>query len=307
MLHSMKVIDLTHTIRADMPVYPGTEPPILAPANTYEQDGFKETRLTLFTHTGTHADPPAHLFPGRTTLDQFPAEQFIGKALVIDCRDLGPGEAITLDRLGRYGGLAEQADFLLFHLGWDRFWGTNDYFGDYPCLDDEVLDLLAGVAHGDARSLLNLVEYAAALPEDKRNLEQIKTASITITDTLPAYKHLEGVTVNIAVTSGLAGSDILLNQIAAGESPYHFIEVMGCPGGCISGGGQPRSDVDDFRTLRTKALYTEDEGKPLRKSHENPDLMKLYETYLGEPGGHRAHELLHTHYVPRGLYNELVK
>ena len=138
-------------------------------------------------------------------------------------------------------------------------------------------------------------------------LEQIKTASITITDTLPAYKHLEGVTVNIAVTSGLAGSDILLKQIAAGESPYHFIEVMGCPGGCISGGGQPRSDADDFRTLRTKALYTEDEGKTLRKSHENPDLIKLYETYLGEPGGHRAHELLHTHYVPRGLYNELVK
>ena len=138
----MKVIDLTHTIRADMPVYPGTEPPILAPANTYERDGFKETRLTLFTHTGTHADPPAHLFPGRTTLDQFPAEQFIGKALVIDCRDLEPGEAITLDHLRRYGGLVEQADFLLFHLGWDRFWGTDDYFGDYPCLDDEVLDAI---------------------------------------------------------------------------------------------------------------------------------------------------------------------
>lgn len=138
----MKVIDLTHTIRADMPVYPGTESPILAPANTYERDGFKETRLTLFTHTGTHADPPAHLFPGRTTLDQFPAEQFIGKALVIDCRDLGLGEAITLDRLRRYGNLAEQADFLLFHLGWDLFWGTDDYFGDYPCLDDEVLDAI---------------------------------------------------------------------------------------------------------------------------------------------------------------------
>ena len=140
MLRRMKVIDLTHTIRANMPVYPGTEPPVLTPANTYEQDGFKETRLTMFTHTGTHADPPAHLFPGRTTLDQFPAEQFIGKALVIDCRGLKPGAAITIDCLRRYGDLVEQADFLLFHLGWDRFWGTDAYFGNYPCLDDEVMD-----------------------------------------------------------------------------------------------------------------------------------------------------------------------
>ena len=87
----MRVIDLTHTIREKMPVYPGTEPPVLAPANSYERDGFKETKLTFFSHTGTHMDPPAHLFPGRTTLDQFPPEQFIGRALVIDCRDLGEG------------------------------------------------------------------------------------------------------------------------------------------------------------------------------------------------------------------------
>ena len=140
MLRRMKVIDLTHTIRANMPVYPGTESPVLAPANTYERDGFKETRLTMFTHTGTHADPPAHLFPGRTTLDQFPAEQFIGKALVIDCRGLKPEAAITIDYLRRYGDLVEQADFLLFHVGWDRFWGTDAYFGNYPCLDVEVMD-----------------------------------------------------------------------------------------------------------------------------------------------------------------------
>ena len=114
----MKVIDLTHTIREDMPVYPGTEPPVLAAANTYEENGFKETRLTMFSHTGTHMDPPAHLFPGRTTLDRFPPEQFIGKALVIDCSELAEGQAITLDFIRRYGEKAEQADFLLFRLGW---------------------------------------------------------------------------------------------------------------------------------------------------------------------------------------------
>lgn len=79
----MKVIDLTHMIESTMPVYPGTEPPIFEPANTYEKDGFKETKITMFTHTGTHMDPPAHLYQGRTTLDAFSADQFIGKALFI--------------------------------------------------------------------------------------------------------------------------------------------------------------------------------------------------------------------------------
>ena len=90
----MRVLDLTHTIAENMPVYPGTETPIFAGANTYEKDGFKETKLTMYTHTGTHMDPPAHLFAGRTTLDAFPASQFIGKALVIECSDLKEGEAI---------------------------------------------------------------------------------------------------------------------------------------------------------------------------------------------------------------------
>jgi kynurenine formamidase len=87
-------------------------------------------------------DPPAHLYPDRTTLDQFPANQFIGKALVIDCRDLSEGEAITMDALCPYGDKINQADFLLFNLGWDKFWGTDAYFGDYPCIDDAVLNYI---------------------------------------------------------------------------------------------------------------------------------------------------------------------
>lgn len=113
----MKVVDLTHTVAPDMPVYPGTQPPSFEPANTYERDGFKETSFSMFTHTGTHMDPPAHLYPGRTTLDQFPAEQFLGRALVIDCLGLPDGAAITMERLRKYGDLADEADFLLFHLG----------------------------------------------------------------------------------------------------------------------------------------------------------------------------------------------
>ena len=125
-----------------MPVYPGTEPPRFESANTYEKDGFKETRLSMFTHTGTHMDPPAHLFPNRKTLDQFSADQFIGKAIVIDCRELKEGEQITWDLLKPYGDKISQADFLLFHLGWDKRWGTDSYFGEYPCLSEEVLEMI---------------------------------------------------------------------------------------------------------------------------------------------------------------------
>ena len=145
----MTVIDLTHVIRENMPVYPGTETPRLETACTYETDFFKESRITLFTHTGTHIDPPAHVFAGRTTLDQFPAEQFIGKALVIDCQDLKAGESITMDHIAPYGEKAGQADFLLFHTGWSKYWGTDLYFGNYPCMEDTVLDfILAGSFKG---------------------------------------------------------------------------------------------------------------------------------------------------------------
>jgi kynurenine formamidase len=138
----MRVIDLTHTIESGMPVYPGTEPPILEPANTYDRDGFRETKISMYSHTGTHMDPPAHLFRDRATLDAFPPEQFIGKALVIDCTSLKEGEPITMDHLSRYGTKAETADFLLFYLGWDARWGSEAYFGDYPCIDDSVLEYI---------------------------------------------------------------------------------------------------------------------------------------------------------------------
>ncbi|MDY5541737.1 MAG: cyclase family protein [Lachnospiraceae bacterium] len=138
----MNVIDLTHTIKEKMPVFPGTNPPKLIPTSSYENDGFKETLLQIYTHTGTHMDPPAHIFADKMTLDQFRVSQFIVKALVIDCRNLKEGEEISMSCIRKYGKKAEQADFLLFHLGWDKRWGTDDYFGDYPCLDETVLDYI---------------------------------------------------------------------------------------------------------------------------------------------------------------------
>lgn len=108
------------------------------------------------------------------------------------------------------------------------------------------------------------------------------------------------------MTSGLSGARKLMEEVAAGRSPYHFIEVMGCPGGCISGGGQPRPVNDEIRKKRLEAIYREDEGKPIRKSHENPDIKRLYGEFLGSPLGHRSHELLHTHYIRRGIYNQFI-
>ncbi len=136
-------------------------------------------------------------------------------------------------------------------------------------------------------------------------LERVKEAEIKIENPVEAYKLFDGVTIKVAVTSGLKGANQLMEQIAKGNSPYHFIEVMGCPGGCITGGGQPRSSDPDVRMKRLQGIYREDEGKVLRKSHENPYVDSIYKEFLEYPGSHLSHELLHTHYVKRGEYNEL--
>lgn len=138
----MKAIDLTHTIWEDMPVYPGTAKPALEIAHTYEAHGFKETRLNLLSHTGTHMDAPAHLFAGRTTLDAFPVAQFIGTGLVIDCSALKAGESITMEHIAPVKKQADGTEFLLFYTGWDRHWGTELYFGEYPHINGEVAEYL---------------------------------------------------------------------------------------------------------------------------------------------------------------------
>jgi len=175
----------------------------------------------------------------------------------------------------------------------------------------DIFGVTGGVMEAALRTVYEVVT-GRELPFDKLHvtpivgLEQIKTADVLIENPVEAYKFLDGVTVKVAVTSGLQGAKILLDQIAKGESPYHFIEVMGCPGGCISGGGQPRPTTPDFRQKRMEAIYREDEGKELRKSHENEYIVKIYDEYLKEPNGHKSHDLLHTHYTKRGTYNEFL-
>ena len=139
-------------------------------------------------------------------------------------------------------------------------------------------------------------------------LEEIREATIKLENVKPEWRAAEGFEVKIAVTSGFAGARKLMEQIKEGTSPYHFIEVMGCPGGCITGGGQPRpqEDINIVRQKRMEAIYGEDERKVVRQSHENKSLMDFYNEW-GEPGCHASHEYLHTHYVKRGKYNELTE
>ena len=135
--------------------------------------------------------------------------------------------------------------------------------------------------------------------EQVRGVEGIKEASVQVGD----------VTLNVAVAHGTANAAKLLDAVRSGEKTYHFIEIMGCPGGCVTGGGQPIVSASkrmecDPRVLRASALYGEDAGKKLRKSHENAEVKKLYEEYLGEPNSHKAHKLLHTSYTARPKYSK---
>ena len=118
--------------------------------------------------------------------------------------------------------------------------------------------------------------------------------------------NINGTEIKVAVASGLANAGELLRRVQSGEEKVDFIEIMGCPGGCVNGGGQPQQpasvrNFEDLRELRAKALYSEDAGKTLRLSHLNPDVQKLYEEYMEKPGSHKAHEILHTTYVKRTI------
>ncbi|MFA6201041.1 MAG: NADH-dependent [FeFe] hydrogenase, group A6 [Bacteroidales bacterium] len=168
----------------------------------------------------------------------------------------------------------------------------------------DIFGLTGGVMEAALRTVYAIL-MGKNLPFDNLHvtpivgLEQVKEATIKLEGVLPQYKQFEGLEVKIAVTSGLSGARQLVEQIKNGTSPYHFIEVMGCPSGCICGGGQPRSDDPDVRKKRMGILYNEDENKNLRQSHENPSIIRFYEQWGGAPGCEKSHEYLHTHYVDR--------
>lgn len=181
-------------------------------------------------------------------------------------------------------------------------------------LEDAEYDLPLGIASG-AGLIFGVTGgvMEAALRTVREILENKSYGKIDFTDVRgakgikEATYNIAGIDVKVAVASGLANARILCDQIKEGKSPYHFIEIMSCPGGCVNGGGQPIKTADvrnntDYRALRTNAIYDTDEKMKLRKSHDNPIIKELYETYLGEPNGHKSHAILHTKYIARSKY-----
>lgn len=167
-----------------------------------------------------------------------------------------------------------------------NYTGAGLIFGATGGVMEAAIRTVADVLSGQD---LENVDYTAV-----RGIEGIKEATVNV----------GGMDIKVAVAHNTTNAGILLEKIKKGEADYHFIEVMACPGGCVNGGGQPIQpanvrNVIDIRAERAKALYSEDAAKEVRKSHKNPEIKRLYDEYLGKPNSHKAHELLHTHYVVR--------
>ncbi len=137
----MRIIDLTHTLEEEMPVFPGTEKPKLVCACIMERDGFREKLMTMYSHTGTHIDAPSHMIVDGKNLDDFAVHHFVGNAIVIDCT--GYSRDIPLELLKRYD--LSEVDFVLLKTGWDKKWGTEHYFKGFPALTEEAAEYLASL------------------------------------------------------------------------------------------------------------------------------------------------------------------
>lgn len=192
---------------------------------------------------------------------------------------------------------------------------------DFNKLDDEQYDSILGESSGAAvifgatggvmeaalRTAYEIVTgrevpFTNLNIQPVRGMDGVKEATISIKNVKPEWSFLEGVDLNVAVAHGLGNARFLMDKIQRGEANYHFIEVMGCPGGCLGGGGQPMPTSPEIREKRAEAIYSEDESMVIRKSHENPEVVEIYKQFLGAPLSHKSHELLHTHYKPRKRY-----
>lgn len=172
---------------------------------------------------------------------------------------------------------------------------------------DPTMDVSTGAAviFGATGGVMEAALRTAADTLTGKSLDSIDYEEVRGTDGIKeAVYNVAGMDVKVAVASGLSNANEILKKVKNGEADYHFIEIMCCPGGCVNGGGMPiqPSSVRNFvdiRKERAKVLYEEDKNLPLRKSHDNPVVKKCYAEYLGEPGSHKAHEILHTTYTPR--------
>lgn len=199
---------------------------------------------------------------------------------------------------------------IMFNRLPDEDW-DQDIMGDYT-----GAGVIFGVTGGVMEAALRTVYYKLTGKESEPvEFKAVRGHDAGIRE---ASLDINGTVVNVAIASGMKSAKVLLDEIREGKSKYQFIEIMGCPGGCINGGGQPYvrpcfmpNEADDildtYKEKRAQALYSEDERQELRQSHKNPQVIELYEKFLGEPNSHKAHELLHTTYAAREGFNEIKK
>jgi len=172
-----------------------------------------------------------------------------------------------------------------------------------------VFGATGGVMEAAIRTVYEIVT-GKEVPFDKlritpvRGMEGIRTAQLPIKEAVAQWKFLEGATLKVMIGHGTANAKKIMEMLCAGQlDDYHFIEIMACPGGCLGGGGQPIPTSPEIREARAKAIYAEDEGLAIRKSHENPIVKQIYKEFLTDgPCGHLSHKLLHTSYVKRGKW-----
>ena len=201
--------------------------------------------------------------------------------------------SLTTRELGR---MIESAGIYFKHLPDEEF--------DNPLGDSTGAAVIFGATGG-------VMEAALRTAVEKLSGEELKSLDFTEvrgTDGIKEASYtVNGMEVKVCVVSGLANANTIMEKVKNGTADYHFIEIMGCPGGCVNGGGQPiqhavvRNFVD-LKARRAAALYEADKDMPLRKSHESEAIKRLYAEFLGEPGSHKAHEVLHTSYVARPKY-----
>lgn len=201
--------------------------------------------------------------------------------------------SLTTRELGR---MIESAGIYFRHLPDEEF--------DNPLGDSTGAAVIFGATGG-------VMEAALRTAVEKLSGEELKSLDFTEVRGAEGIKEasytVNGMEIKVCVVSGLANANTIMEKVKNGTADYHFIEIMGCPGGCVNGGGQPiqhavvRNFVD-LRARRAAALYEADKDMPLRKSHESEAVKRLYDEFLGEPGSHKAHEVLHTSYVARPKY-----
>lgn len=183
----MNIIDLSHTISPEMPVYPGDDPPVIMNRAAIEEDGFVEKSITLSSHVGTHIDAPAHIIPHAPTLDRMPVDRFIGPGSVIDLTGL-KNPTIDIFFLKPYEPWFKTSEFILLYTGWSRFWGQEKYLRDYPILSIEsALWIRSFELKGIGLDALSVDEVEAVdLPIHKILLERMSIVeNLTNLDKLP--------------------------------------------------------------------------------------------------------------------------